>query len=96
MHRTSRKQVEKILECLSHRETGYQLIPHSFCGKDNYYYKYSIGRYSRQPEYTDVFGRVITWTSWKYEETILEFVSLKKAYEYASNMLSESLRNDKN
>lgn len=79
MHRTSRKQVEKILECLSYRETGYQLITHEFCGKDKYYYKYSIGRYSRQPEYTDSFGRIITWTSWKHEENLLEFVSLKKS-----------------
>lgn len=94
MQRVSQKQVKKILECLSYRETGYQLIIHDFCGKDKYYYKYSIARYSRQPEYTDGFGRVLTWTSWKHEEIILEFVSLKKAYEYASNILSESLRND--
>lgn len=90
MQRTSRKQVEKILDSLTYRDTGYQLITHEFCGK----YKYSICRYSREPQYTDHWGRVIIWTEWKYEETLLDCVSLKKAYEYASNMLSESLKND--
>lgn len=86
--RTSRKQVEKILNCLTYEENGYQLIAHDFCGR----YKYSICRYSRKPNYVDHWGRVITWTEWKYEETLISFVSLKKAYEYTRVMLEESLK----
>jgi hypothetical protein len=88
--RTSRKQVENILEALTYEDTGYKLLVIDYCGK----YKYAIARYSREPEYTDHFGKVITWTSWKFEERLVDDVTLKAAYEYASKMLSDSLKEE--
>ena len=91
MQRTSRKQIERILESISYGEIGYQLVIHSFCGKEKYYYKYSINRYNRKPDYVDQYGRIVTWTKWEYEKTLIEFVTLKQAFAYASHMLSETL-----
>ena len=80
--RMSRKRVNEILEVLTYKGLGYQLIVHDYCGT----YKYSICKYTREPKYVDPFGKIVTWNDWKYEETLLHTRSLRKCYDLAMEL----------
>lgn len=86
--RTSKKQVEEVLELATFREKGYQLIKHDYCGR----YEYSINRYSREAALTDMWGKVYSWGSWKFEETLLHTKSLKEAHAFSLELLDKVLK----
>lgn len=81
--RTSRKQVEQILEAISTKKFKYELIPHQFC----YGWKYTICTYTREPKIVDAFGYEYSYTDWKFKERVLEMTTLKNAYDFSVELL---------
>lgn len=82
-YRTSRKEVEKILEVISTKELKYELIYHEFIGR----WKYSICTYTREPKLVDHWGYVYSYTNWEYKETVLGMTTLKNTYDFAVELL---------
>ena len=82
-NRTSRKQVQQILEAISTKTFKYELIPHEFC----YGWKYTICTYTREPKIVDAWGYEYSYTDWKFEERVLEMTTLKNAYDFSYELL---------
>lgn len=81
--RTSRKQVNELLELLSDDTMKYELMYNEYCG----FWKYGIAIYKREPDIVDIFGKALTHTEWKFEKRIINDVALKAVYDYAMELL---------
>lgn len=81
--RTSRKQVNELLELLSNDTTKYELVYNEYCG----FWKYGIAIYKREPDFVDMWGRAVTYTEWRFEKRIINDVTLKAVYDYAMELL---------
>lgn len=93
--RTSRKKVEDILNVISTSDKRYRLVWTEILSEHSSSFKYWI--VEDVPTYTTIdfkTGNIVTknyQTGWRYSRTILQPVSLKKAYKYAVELLEESI-----